>query len=204
MMDDILRAADLYADGLDHVRARRDAWLNKHKELRDHLKEVAAYLNSNTKYKQGFFVDLSQAFSEDNHGTCSTMPSVTFRSGAMSMLVTFKNTMGERKEYDEEGLRITFAPLITGQVIVMLSPHESALNKPEPEFSTIAVIDDPAELTMEIADEILGKAIEAAWYTSFTGIAERDDREEAAKRQQSAHTPIGFKRYETTEPTKQL
>ncbi len=204
MMDDILKASNLYAEGLKHVRARRDAWLKKHKELKTHLMEVADYLDAHTEYKQDFYVDSLMAFSEDINGTCSAMPSISFRSGRMPMLVTFRNNIGERKEFDEDGFSITFTPLITGQLVVMLAPHQSDLNKIEQSFATLAVIDDPEQLTMEIADQIIAKGIEAAWYTSFTGLAERQDQEdeEEQKRLPRAQTPIGFKRYETTEQVK--
>ena len=202
-MTDILNAANLYADGVRHVQERRDEWLKKHEELKTHLVEIAGYLNSNAAYKQGFFVDTLHAFNEDINGTCTDMPSITFRSGDMPMLVTFKNSIGERKEYTEEGFHITFNPLITGQVIVLLYPHTSELNKPEPAYSTMAIIDAPAELTMDYADQIISKGIEAAYYTSFTGIGEQEQgTNEGEPPLPHAQNPIGFKRYETTEKVK--
>ncbi|MFI5195998.1 MAG: hypothetical protein ACHQD8_02820 [Chitinophagales bacterium] len=203
MMTDILNAANLYAEGVKHVQERRNEWLKKHEELKAHLKEIAEYLNNNAVYKQGFFVDTLHAFNEDINGTCADMPSITFRSGDMPMLVTFKNSMGERKEYTEDGFHITFNPLITGQLIVLLFPHQSELNKTESAYSTLAVIDDPAELAMDITDQIISKGIEAAYYTSFTGVGEQ--QQEANEGEPSlphAQNPIGFKRYETTEQVK--
>src|SRR3954466_10886823 len=119
MVNNILNAANLYTTGLKHVQDKRAAWLIKHEELKKHLKEVAKELNAKATYKQGFFVDTLQAFNEDINGTCAALPSVSFRSGDMSMLVTFKNSLGERKEYNEEGFHITLNPLITGQIVVL-------------------------------------------------------------------------------------
>lgn len=197
MTTDILNAANLYAGGIKHVQDRRAAWLKKHKELKDHLVAVADDLNKNAAYKQGFFVDVLHAFNEDINGTCADMPSITFRSGDMSMLVTFKNSMGERREYTEFGFRITFNPLITGQILILLFPHTSDLNKTETQYSTLAVIDDPGQFTLDVADQVLARGIEAAWSTSFTGIGERNEEEAP-----HAQSPIGFKRYETTEQVK--
>jgi hypothetical protein len=204
MFDDILKAANLYAEGIKHVQEKRASWLKKHKELKDHLKEVATYLNDNATYKQGFFVDTLHAFNEDINGTCSDMPSITFRSGDMPMLVTFKNSIGERKEYNEQGFRITFNPLITGQVIVLLFPHQSDLNKTETQYSTLAFIDDPALLDMKTVDQIIAKGIEGSWTSSFTGIGEQQPEEgnEGDIPAPHAHEPIGFKRFETTEHVK--
>jgi len=200
MITDILNTANLYNEGIKRVEERRAQWLKKHEELKGHLKEIAAYLNTNAAYKQGYFVDTLHAFNEDINGTCTDMPSLTFRSGSMPMLVTFKNSMGERKEYTEEGFRIIFNPMITGQLLVLLSPHRSELNKPEQTFTTLAVIDNPADLTMDAADQVIKQGIEAAFYTSFTGISEQQEANE--NMQSHAHNPIGFKRYETTEHLK--
>jgi hypothetical protein len=83
MFDDILQAANLYDDGLKRVLSRREQWLSKHAEIRDHLKEIASYLNDNAAYKQVFYVDSLHAFDEVISGTCTDMPSITFRSGDM-------------------------------------------------------------------------------------------------------------------------
>src|SRR5438477_88031 len=120
MIEDILNSANKYADGIKQVCDRRAKWVKKHEELKNHLSEIADYLNKNAGYKQGFFIDTSHAFNEDMNGVCTEMPSVTFRSGDMPMLVTFRNSIGERKEYTEEGFRITFTPIITGEVIILL------------------------------------------------------------------------------------
>jgi hypothetical protein len=205
MLNDILKIANLYDSGLKHVQARRDQWIKKHVELREHLKEVADFLNANAAYKQGFFIDTLHAFNEDNGGTCAEMPSITFRSGSMPMLVSFKNAMGERKEYNEEGFRITFTPTITGQLIVLLFPHVSDINKvANPQYATLSVIDEPAQLTMDIADQIILKGMQGAFYSSFTGMGEPGEAEEPEDGQPTPlqipkHNPIGFKRYETTE-----
>ncbi len=206
MLNDILRIADLYDAGLKHVQSRRDQWLKKHEELRDHLKEVATYLNANAAYKQGFFIDTMHAFNEDNGGTCAEMPSITFRTGSMPMHISFKNGIGEQKEYNEDGFRITFTPTITGQLIVLLFPHGSDINKAaaEPQYATLSVIDEPEQLTMDIADQIIEKGMQGAYYSSFTGMGETgpgagDQNDPAAMLKAPKHNPIGFKRYETTE-----
>ncbi len=203
MLTEILKKADLYADGLNKVAERRSHWIVKHKELKAHLKEIAAYLNANSKYKQGFFVDTLQAFNEEMNGVCKDMPSITFRSGDMPMLVTFKNSVGERKEYIEEGFRITFNPTITGEIAIMFLPHRSNLDKDPPEYTGVALIKDPAELTMDMASEIISKSMEAAYLSSFTGLSDLpEDTEPDALPVLRHHEPIGFKRYETTEKIK--
>ena len=202
MLNDILKVANLYDEGLKHVQARRDQWLEKHTELRDHLKEIADYLNSNATYKQGFFIDTMHAFNEDNGGTCAEMPSITFRTGSMPMHVSFKNGIGERKEYTEDGFRITFTPTINGQLIILLFPHTSDINKEAtPQYATLSIIDYPEQLTMEIADQIIEKGMQGAFYSSFTGMGEPGEAigEQAQPLQPPKHSPIGFKRYETTE-----
>jgi len=202
MLNDILKIANLYDSGLKHVESRRVQWLKKHVELRDHLKEVAEFLNKNAAYKQGFFIDTLHALNEDSGGTCAEMPSITFRSGSMPMLVSFKNAMGERKEYNEDGFRITFTPTITGQLIILLFPHTSDINKVvNPPYVTLSVIDEPNQLTMDVADQIILKGIEGAFYSSFTGMGEpgEADNEQVPPLQVPKHNPIGFKRYETTE-----
>jgi hypothetical protein len=202
MLNDILKVANLYDTGLKHVESRRDQWLKKHVELRDHLKEVADHLNSNATYKQGFFIDTMHAFNEDTGGTCAEMPSITFRTGSMPMQVSFKNGIGEKKEYSEEGFRITFTPTITGQLIVLLFPHTSDINKEAtPQYATLSIIDNPDELTMDVADQIIEKGMQGAFYSSFTGMGEPGEAvgEQAAPLQMPKHNPIGFKRYETTE-----
>jgi len=202
MLNEILQIANLYDTGLKHVQSRRDQWLKKHTELRDHLKEIADFLNTNAAYKQGFFVDTLHAFNEDTGGTCAEMPSITFRTGNMPMLVSFKNGMGERKEYNEDGFRITFTPTITGQLIVLLFPHTSDINKTvTPQYATLSVIDEPDQQTMDIADQIILKGMEGAFYSSFTGMGEpgKADEEQVTPLQAPRHNPIGFKRYETTE-----
>lgn len=201
MLSDILNAANLYADGVKHVLERRDQWLKKHVELKDHLKEVADYLNTNATYKQGFYVDVLHAFDEDLNGTSAAMPSVTLRSGTMPMLVTFRNSMGEKKEYTEDGFHLTFAPTLTGQVIVLLLPHQNILSKDEPQFTTLSVIDEPGKLTMDIADQIISKGIELAFYSSFAGMSEQNEINEQTPNL-NQRNPIGFKLHETTEKVK--
>ncbi len=207
MVTDILNAANLYADGVKLVKDRREQWVKKHAELTTHLKEVAEYLNTNSGYKQGFFVDTLHAFDENINGTSARLPSITLRSGPMSMLVTFRNTMGEKKEYTEQGFHITITPTITGQLLAFLIPHQSELNKNPPQYITLAVIDDPAKLTMDIADAIVTKGIQMAFFSSFTGMSQlqQEDNEQSQLQPPAAshsRNPIGFKLHETTETVK--
>jgi len=174
--------------------------LKKQAELKDHLKEIATYLNANAIYKQEFFVDTMHAFDEDMHGTSAAMPSVTFRSGPMPMHITFRNSMGEKKSYQEEGMHISFNPTITGVVVVLLLPHHSDLNKEAPQYITLSMIDEPEKLTMEIVDQMVEKGIEIAYYSSFTGFSEQAEENEQST--PAAHSPIGFKLHETTEKVK--
>ncbi|MCW3121174.1 MAG: hypothetical protein JWQ38_666 [Flavipsychrobacter sp.] len=200
MLNEILRHANKYSDGLKKIQARKEQWLVKHKELKAHLEQLADYLDANTTYKQDFYVDMLHAYNEDMHGTCADMPSVAFRSGDMPMLLTFRNSMGERKSYIEEGFSITFSPTITGQILVLLLPHHNDLNKNPPEYSSLAVINDPGELTMDMADRIISNGMEVAYHTSFTGMSEPSDNNDQAETQSPVQrTPIGFKRYETTQ-----
>jgi len=202
MLNDILNAANLYATGVKHVQEKRDQWLKKHVELKDHLKEIAEYLNTNATYKQGFFVDVLHAFDENMNGTSAAMPSITLRSGAMPMLVIFKNTMGEKKEYIEEGFHLTFAPTITGQVLVLLLPHQNPLNEEKPQYITLSILDEPEKLTMDLADQIISKGIEIAYYSSFTGISEQRGGMGQPQQTSDQRNPIGFKLHETTEKVK--
>ncbi len=168
--------------------------------LKDHLKKVAQYLNDNARYKQGFYVDTMHAFNEEIKGTSSRMPSVTFRSGAMPMLVTFRNSMGEKKAYTEEGFSISFTPTITGQIIVILQPHYSDLDKEPPGYDTLAVIDEPAQITEPVIDEIVARGIEMAFYSSFTGMSATPADENArGENNLNKRNAIGFKRHDTTE-----
>jgi hypothetical protein len=199
MFDDILKIANLYDEGLAQVKRRRELWLEKYVIIRDHLKEMAQYLNEHANYKQGFFVDTLHAFNEDIKGTSSRMPSIAFRSGAMPMLVTFRNNMGEKKAYSEEGFSISFTPTITGQVVVLLQPHVSDLDKDPPDYNTVAVIDDPGSITTGIIDEIIERGMESAFYSSFTGMGQVPDDETEGQNKPVTRNPIGFKRYDTTE-----
>ncbi len=201
MLEDILKVADKYADGVAHVRERRQQWQTKHEELKEHLEKIADYLDEKSEYKQGFFVDVLHAFNETMHGTCAEMPSISFRSGDMPMLITFRNSMGERKEYVEEGFSITFTPTITGQILVMLQPHYSDLNEKQPDDVALSVIDKPGLLTMDVVDRIVATGMDLAHRFSFTGMAEQIQMQEQPQIEQPiiGRNPIGFKRYETTQ-----
>ena len=200
MMNDILDAANQYAKGLIDVEKRRAQWLEKYKEIRDHLAEIAAHLNEHADYKPGYFVDISHAYNEEINGTCAKIPSLTFRSGSMPMNVSFKSASSEKKEYSEDGFHLTFMPTITGQVIVLLLPHTSSLDQERPEEVNLAVIDNPTVLTMADVDQIVLKAIKMAFYTSFTGMVELQEQE--IHKTQPKYSPIGFKRYDSTEKVK--
>jgi hypothetical protein len=199
MFDEILKVANRYDEGLTHVRTRREQWLDKYEMLRDHLKKIADHLNENAQYKQGFFVDTLRAYNEDINGTSSRMPSVTFRSGSMPMLVTFRNSMGEKKAYTEEGFSISFNPTITGQVVVLLQPHYSDLDKEQPELSMLAAINDPAEITEIVIDSIIAKGMEVAFYSSFTGMDQNPQEETETENSINKRNQIGFRRHDTTE-----
>jgi len=203
MLTDILNAANRYNDGVKRVSERRLHWIKKHTELKAHLKKVAEYLNANATYKQGFFVDTLHAFNEATNGVCNELPSITFRSGDMPMQITFRNSLGELKSYTEEGFRISFNPIITGEILVLLLPHHSDINEGDPQYNTLAIINEPADFTMDMADEIIKKGIEVAYYSSFAGMADIQKMNEQTEAQKtSRYTPIGFKRYETTEKFK--
>jgi len=201
MFDKLLKVANLYDEGLTLVQSRREQWLRRYEGIREHLKLMAKYLNENARYKQGFFVDTLHAFNEDIRGTSSKMPSLTFRSGSMPVLVTFRNSMGERKTYSEEGFSISFTPTIAGQILVLLRPHYSDIDQDEPEYSTIAIIEEPEALTNEVVTEIVTRGMEAAFFSSFTGMTRLNDEdgEQALENKPIPRNPIGFKRYETTE-----
>ena len=203
MLESILDAANKYAAGVQEVQDRRDNWLKKYTEVKERLIQIADYLNTHTTYKQGFFVDILHAFNEEINGTSAKMPSLTFRSGEMPMLVTFRNSMGEKKTYTEKGFHISFNPSITGQVVVLLLPHQSELDKKEPTYTTLAIIEDPAQLTNDITDRLIMNGIDAAFHTSFTGVSRKEEIEnentEDVLHAPIAHNPIGFKLHETTE-----
>jgi hypothetical protein len=202
MQNEILKIANQYDEGLTTVQNRREQWLEKYIVLRDHLKGLAQYLNENARYKQGFFVDTLHAFNEAIKGTSNRMPSVSFRSGAMPMLVTFRNSMGEKSSYSEEGFIISFTPTITGQIVVLLQPHYSELDSEKPGYSTLAIIEEPGQITTAIVDEIVARGMEAAYYSSFTGMGRPPADEEQNDSKPMPRNPIGFKRYDTTEKIK--
>jgi hypothetical protein len=200
MDNGILDIANLYAKGLAGVDSRRSQWLEKYKEVSSHLKEIATYLNEHAAYKPGYFVDTSYAYNEEINGTCAKIPSVTFRSGVMPMNVSFKSASAEKKEYTEAGFHLTFMPTITGQVLVLLLPHSTSLDKEKPEEIHLAVVDNPSALTMNDLDTIIQKAMKMAFYSSFTGMVELQEQE--IHKVQPKHTPIGFKRHDSTEKVK--
>ena len=200
MIDDILISANLYTEGLKLVEERRAQWIEKHAVLKKRLTEIADYLNEHSGYKQGYYVDSLQAFNEEIKGSCAGIPSLTFRSGKMPLMVEFCNEKGEEMKYMEDGFRIEFTPTITGQVIVILYAHQSPLSKNTPDHGTLAFIDNPGEITLEVIDEIINKGIETAFSTSFTGIGlHKPGNTKEDPQPEQRHNPIGFKRYETTE-----
>jgi len=193
MIKNILNSANKYSTGLEHVQHRRELWVKKSEEVKTHLKEIADYLNQNSTSKIGFFVDSSYAFDETINGACIEMPSITFRSGDLSMDLTFKNDDGNIITYAEKGFQITFSPSPTGEIIVMLLPHHNNLQTEVPKFITLTIISDLDKLTTDVVDEIVAKGTDAAFYSSFTGISELKDMPA------NGYNPVGFKRYETTE-----
>lgn len=198
MMNDILNAAKKYAEGLSNVEVRRVQWAEKYKLLTEHLKEIADYLNKNAPFKPGYFVDTFYAFDEAINGTCVEMPSVTFRSGDLPMDILFKNEDGNQVAYFEKGFQITFNPTPTGQIVVLLFPHHNNFHKEQAGFTPLLVINNLDDLTMNLIDEIVHKGMEVAFYSSFVGMAEHNDRPDNPAPPQ-AYAPIGFKRFESTE-----
>ncbi len=198
MFEKILKEANRYSGGLAHVQSRQDQWLAAYERIRDHMKVIATYLNEHAAYKQGFFVDTLHAFNEGMRGTNVRMPSLEFRSGPMPMPITFRNSIGERLTYKEEGFGISFTPTIAGQIVIVLQPHASDLDTETPEAVTLGVVNEPSELSNELVEEVIEKGIQLAFYTSFTGMTEYENQEETNFISAKRH-PIGFRRYDTTE-----
>jgi len=198
MFEEILKAANRYDEGLAQVHSRQDQWLASHERVRDHLKAIADYLNVNARYQQGFFVDTLLAFNEGMRGTNNRMPSVEFRSGPMPMPLTFRNSIGEKMTYKEEGFNISFTPTITGQVIVLLQPHYSDLEEDQSQIVPMGVFNEPSQITNDVIEEIVAKGMQIAFYSSFTGMAERQG-EEGEELNPVKRNPIGFRRHDTTE-----
>lgn len=193
IMENILQAANLYAQGLTNVNARREAWLQKLPEIKQQLKTIAKYLNENAAYKPGYYVDTFYAYDEEIKGICMRMPSLGFRSGVMPMFLDFSNEEHKTKGYKESGFRINFSPIVTGQVVVTIVYHSNAFIQTDPPYEAMEVFDNPLEITTEVVEALLARGIEEAYYSSYTGLAEK---------KQMPYTPIGFKtqRTETTEP----
>lgn len=201
MFEKILNASNRYDEGLAHVYSRQDQWLAGHERVRDHLRTIADCLNKNTRYKQGFFVDTLHAFNEGMRGTSTRMPSVEFRSGEMPMPLTFRNSIGEKMTYKEEGFSVSFTPTITGQIMIMLQPHYSDLDPEEPQLITLGIINEPSQITDAMIEDVIEKSFEIAFQSSFTGMAERhiNNDEESQENIPVKRNPIGFRRHETTE-----
>ncbi|RYD58417.1 MAG: hypothetical protein EOP56_05750 [Sphingobacteriales bacterium] len=191
-MEQILRAVNLYAEGAKKVEQRRDDWVKKMPELKQQLKSIAKYLSENADYKPGFYVDTLYAYDEESNGICRRMPSLAFRSGPMPLFVDFDKDGQRTKTYTENGFQIMFSPIITGQVLVTLFYHSNALIDASEKAKDMMLIDNPAAISKELIDAIIENGIEAAFYSSYTGIAEQKE---------TSYTPIGFKtqRAETTE-----
>ena len=208
-MDNILNAANLYAKGLQEVLDRRKQWLEKYKEVQARMKQVAQELNANAEYKQNFYVDVNHAFNEETSGTCENLPSLTFRSGEMPLMLIFKNAMNDKKEYMESGFHITLTPTVTGEILIMLLPHHTSLTTEKAEYINLGMVENPASLSMEMVNDILAKGIEMAFYSSFTGAVAlqrrsvvTDQRAQEQQQQPQQYQPIGFKRHESTEKVK--
>lgn len=201
MFDKILNAANRYDEGLARVYSRQDQWLAGHERVRDHLRTIADYLNKNTRYKQGFFVDTLHAFNEGMRGTNTRMPSVEFRSGEMPMPLTFRNSIGEKMTYKEEGFSVSFTPTITGQIMIVLQPHYSDLDPQEPEMITLGIVNEPSQITDAMIEDVIERSFEIAFHSSFTGMADRfmNNNEESQENTSIKRNPIGFRRHDTTE-----
>ncbi|MEI8278593.1 MAG: hypothetical protein WCG87_02450 [Bacteroidota bacterium] len=191
-MDNLLKAANKYAEGLKHVERRRATWQIISKELKGILLEIADHLNSTAEYKPGYYVDLSHAYDDEINGTCVQMPLVTFRSGNMPMGMSFNSSVNGIKEYTEKGFKIGFYPAVTGLIFVMLHLHHNDFQPEELPPASLMVIDDPNELSKELVQELIAQGIETAYQSSYTGISEH---------QEPTYSPIGFKMHDTTEPT---
>lgn len=191
-MEQILRAANLYAEGAKNVEHRREEWLKKLPELKQQLKNIAKYLSEHAEYKPGFYVDTLYAYDEESNGICRRMPSLAFRSGPMPMFVDFAKDGHHTKTYTEHGFQVMFSPIVTGQVIVTLFFHSNALIETQEKSKDLTLIDMPSAISQELVEDIIANGIEEAFYSSYTGIAERKE---------TPYTPIGFKtrRTETTE-----
>lgn len=190
-MKHILHAANLYSEGLAHVTKRREDWLEKLPELKQQLKTIAKYLNENASYKPGYYVDTFYAYDEEIKGICRQMPSLAFRSGIMPMFLDFNNEEHKTKGYKEDGFRINFSPIVTGQIVITLIYHANAFINREIAYDALEIV-DPAELTPEFVETLITRGIEDAFYSSYTGLAEKKE---------IPYTPVGFKtqRTETTE-----
>lgn len=200
MFDKILTAANRYDEGLARVYSRQDQWLAGHERVRDHLKAIADYLNQHTRYKQGFFVDTLHAFNEGMRGTSNRMPSVEFRSGEMPMPLTFRNSIGEKMTYKEEGFSVSFTPTITGQIMIVMQPHYSDLDNEPAEYITLGIVNEPSQLSDVMIEDVIEKCFEIAFHSSFTGMAERFmNNEQPPENLPIKRNPIGFRRHETTE-----
>lgn len=186
----ILKAANKYAEGVTHVEKRRVKWLLKSNELKAMLLEIADHLNTNAEYKPGYYVDLSHAYDDEINGTCVQMPLLTFRSGNMSMGMSFNSAVNGIKEYTEKGFRIGFYPAVTGLVFVMLHLHHNDFQPEELPPVSLMVIDNPDELTKELVQELIAQGIETAFQSSYAGISEH---------QEPTYSPIGFKMHDSTE-----
>ncbi|MFI5384262.1 MAG: hypothetical protein ACHQXK_08535 [Methanosarcina thermophila] len=153
-------------------------------------------------YKPGYYVDKAYAFDEKVNGTCVQMPAVTFRSGDVPVNMHFKDSDGKVTEYTEKGFQITFSPTPTGEIAVLLFPHHSELHQTETPYTMLMLINDLDTLTIELVDDIVSEGMEAAFYTSYVGMGEANKvQEQEHDQQRSGYSPIGFKRYHTTQPT---
>ena len=193
-MEQILQAANKYSEGLNAVLKRRKDWLDHYKTVRERLQKIAEYLNTNSSYKQHFVVHTHRAYNDSIEGSCTEVSALVFKSGEMSQHLTFRNAIGEHAEYVEGGFELTFSPSITGQIVLMMLPHTGTMNIHKREQQVVAIIDNPMSLTHDLIDDIVTKALMAAFHTSFTGMAEQNEEmmTEQAKIQQ--RTPIGFRR----------
>ena len=180
MIEQILQAANRYADGVNAVEQRRHAWAQKAIEVEKHLKEIADYLNTNAAYKANYHTEVQHAYDEHSDGSCIAMPAVILGSGKMPMLLVFEDKDKKKKEIFESGFELSFNPSVTGQIIVQLIPHHNELQQQPPMPVVLEIIDDVSKITNEDLDALVINAL--------TAEAERYNKE--------TRTPIGFRMHE--------
>jgi len=192
MTEQILQAANRYAEGVNAVEQRRHAWMQKAIDVEKHLKEIADYLNANAAYKANYYTEVQHAYDEHTDGSCIAMAAVMFGTRKMPMMLVFEDKDKKKKEVFESGFVLSFSPSVTGQIVVQLLPHHNELQPEPPVPVVLEIIDEVDKLTNEDLDGLIIAALTNALHTSFTGVAE------AEKYNKETRTPIGFRMHEGT------